>query len=239
MHGNAKLPPIECGASQGSASSKSSVSAGFQEPELHYFRPDGTDQVFGLGSTPGTITVGRSRSNQIVIDEVLVSSHHAVVHLGSGYASWEDVGSKHGSSVNGIPLLPEERRHLHDGDTIFLGDAVLTFVSYSERLQRALRATEPPPQTILDDSSKGVGSEDIPRIELPLAGDRSKSRDAMVGTKKQEPAVPEASLTEKHTADSQGPVAGVDHKNGTRWSAITLLFAIVVVHIAVVLFVVF
>ncbi len=70
--------------------------------------------------------LGRGRQNSIVIDDDLVSRHHAIIQrMDSGEYFLIDMGSRNGSFVNdrrvSIPIP------LHDGDRLALGDAQMVF----------------------------------------------------------------------------------------------------------------
>src|SRR5579863_2583061 len=70
--------------------------------------------------------LGRGRQNSIVINDDLVSRHHAIIQrMDSGEYFLIDMGSRNGSFVNdrrvSIPIP------LHDGDRLALGDAQMVF----------------------------------------------------------------------------------------------------------------
>ena len=73
-----------------------------------------------------TITLGRSASNTVVLDDEFVSSHHARVYTDPATGRWaiEDLGSTNGTLVNGMPV---QRRGLTDGDRITLGVTEFVF----------------------------------------------------------------------------------------------------------------
>ncbi len=73
------------------------------------------------------VTVGRSSSNDVVLDDPAVSRRHAALErLAAGW-SIHDLGSRNGTYVNGEPL--ERERPLYSGDEIVMGDTVLTYRS--------------------------------------------------------------------------------------------------------------
>jgi len=83
-----------------------------------------------LGPTqlgPGVTVLGRTQDNQIVVNDVKASSHHAELRsTGQDYII-TDLGSTNGTFVNGQPLDRAMPRILHTGDTIRIGDTTYTF----------------------------------------------------------------------------------------------------------------
>ncbi len=73
------------------------------------------------------LTLGRDPGNDVVISKSDVSKRHLrLVRSGDGYAA-EDLGSRHGTRVNHVPLPPGESRPLVDGDVIQAATTALTF----------------------------------------------------------------------------------------------------------------
>ncbi|MEV8451281.1 FHA domain-containing protein [Streptomyces sp. NPDC052095] len=79
-------------------------------------------------------------------DLATVSRRHASVSVGPDGAVWvteEDNGTRNGTWVNGVPLLPGEPHRLRDGDRVGLGRRVDCTVRVAE--DGAHRAAAPPP----------------------------------------------------------------------------------------------
>lgn len=74
------------------------------EPE-----PSNDDDSLGLG---------RARSNSIVLDDMLVSRHHARISADDQGLIIEDLGSRNGTFVNGRRV---QTTRLHEGDRIGIG----------------------------------------------------------------------------------------------------------------------
>lgn len=73
------------------------------------------------------LTIGSSQDNALVIDNINVSAHHAEIRPeGAGY-SITDLGSAHGTFVNGQQLDWNTPRQLSPGDTITIGDTTFTY----------------------------------------------------------------------------------------------------------------
>ncbi|MBI5494755.1 MAG: FHA domain-containing protein [Deltaproteobacteria bacterium] len=81
------------------------------------------------GRATQVVLVGRSRSNDVVIDHTGVSKLHARIHLADGTCAVEDAGSRNGTSVNGRAVVAETRVRLHNGDMIVFGGVALTVYS--------------------------------------------------------------------------------------------------------------
>ncbi|QZS54228.1 ATP-binding cassette domain-containing protein [Rhodococcus opacus] len=63
----------------------------------------------------GSLTVGRSPDNDIVVRDVLASRHHAIVHNVTSGLEIDDLGSVNGTFVGGIRV---SRAQLTDGDVV-------------------------------------------------------------------------------------------------------------------------
>lgn len=82
-----------------------------------------------------TLTVGRDPECQLVLEDGRVSRRHARLRWnGSGW-SLEDLGSKNGTSVNGLPAAGAELRH---GDWLSFGGLIGRFEALSPTQARAL-----------------------------------------------------------------------------------------------------
>ena len=79
------------------------------------------------------VTIGRARSNKIIVDDPSISAHHAVLlRTGASY-SLKDLNSKNGTRINGDCVTDAE---LKDGDTIRFGSVTAIFAGvYSKRSQ--------------------------------------------------------------------------------------------------------
>ena len=69
-----------------------------------------------VGSRP--VGIGRSPDNDLPVDNLAVSNHHARVFFEAGRLVVEDLDSLNGTFVNDLRV---ERATLHDGDSIWIG----------------------------------------------------------------------------------------------------------------------
>lgn len=72
----------------------------------------------------GTLTVGRSDENDLHIDDLTVSGHHAQIVTVFGSTYVEDLGSTNGTFVNGKKV---KTHTLHNGDVLTIGHYQLLF----------------------------------------------------------------------------------------------------------------
>lgn len=87
---------------------------------LREIRPNGTQDEIELSG--GSLTIGRSPDNGLVIHDSRVSRHHARMQGRRGTLVFTDLGSTNGSRVNGARVAEVV---LGEGDRIELGDTVL------------------------------------------------------------------------------------------------------------------
>lgn len=67
----------------------------------------------------GSLTIGRSPDNDIVVRDVLASRHHAIVHSAASGLEIDDVGSVNGTFVGDTRV---SRAQLTDGDVVTIGN---------------------------------------------------------------------------------------------------------------------
>ena len=82
----------------------------------------GPDDGATIALSDGTTLMGRSHDNDIVVDEAKVSRNHAGIRKNPNGYWLEDLGSRNGTFVNGIPIAGEGQL-LRDEDRIELGGA--------------------------------------------------------------------------------------------------------------------
>jgi len=85
-----------------------------------------------------TVTVGRHRQNDIVLDDDTVSRHHACFVRDESGFTVSDKGSKNGTIVNAIKV---ETVRLEDGDVVRIGDNLVMVVSVSSMDEGLLTIT--------------------------------------------------------------------------------------------------
>jgi hypothetical protein len=73
-------------------------------------------------------TFGSSPDNSLVIDSIKVSAHHAEIRSGENGFSITDLGSIHGTYVNGERLDFNSPRLLNSGDSITIGDSEFRYI---------------------------------------------------------------------------------------------------------------
>jgi ABC-type multidrug transport system ATPase subunit/pSer/pThr/pTyr-binding forkhead associated (FHA) protein len=85
------------------------------------------------------VTIGRAEENEVVVSGEKVSRRHARVEQREDGAYVSDLGSRHGTAVNGEPL-GEEPRLLESGDAIEVGGELVRFLA-GEGTRMASRVT--------------------------------------------------------------------------------------------------
>lgn len=115
--------------------------------KLTLLNPNGPEQEFELAKP--SVSLGRSTTNDITLDDARVSRSHARLDGGAEGVTLVDLGSSNGTRVNGIRV---ERTTLRPGDTINLGrqhlrysvdgpseEAGLTVIDNNLQLEQTIR----------------------------------------------------------------------------------------------------
>jgi hypothetical protein len=75
---------------------------------------------------PGVrVLIGREADCELRIDHPAVSRHHAAISAADDTATIEDLGSRHGTRVNGQTLTPQKIAELRAGDVVHIGPRAL------------------------------------------------------------------------------------------------------------------
>ncbi len=123
--------------------------------------PDAPEWVFEI--TQAIVRIGRSPApqNDIVLEHGWVSRSHARIYCDRLPYRVQDLRSSNGTTLNGVPLPPEEIRPLKDGDIIAIGPFRLRFVAPAEPAAKAPAPPEP------EAALKGVKLRPAPKVAPP------------------------------------------------------------------------
>jgi adenylate cyclase len=99
------------------------------------------------------VLIGRQQGgNRVDLDlspDVLVSRRHARIWLDAGFYWIEDLNSAGGTRLNGSEIRGKGRQHLHQGDTIEIGETILRLLDAlapgSAKKQMPATPPQPPP----------------------------------------------------------------------------------------------
>jgi len=72
-------------------------------------------------------TIGRSKSNNIVVNGLSISRQHCSLELKESVVAIKDLSSTFGTFINGVKLEPKKRYFLIKGDKIQVGKVILNF----------------------------------------------------------------------------------------------------------------
>ena len=79
----------------------------------------------------GEFLIGREEGNAICLDDIHASRRHCRITYSSEEYSLEDLGSRNGTHINGLPV---SRRVLRQGDYVAIGDSLFLFSNRQEEL---------------------------------------------------------------------------------------------------------
>ena len=97
--------------------------------EIH--REDGSVDIREMG--PGIFSVGRDRDNQIVVSGQGVEGRHAILSMRAGSCWIEDLGTREGTRVGGVPV--SGRSEVLEGQEIQISRTVVKVFSQRPRLE--------------------------------------------------------------------------------------------------------
>ncbi|MGA2498587.1 MAG: FHA domain-containing protein [Tepidisphaeraceae bacterium] len=87
------------------------------------------------------VLVGRNLSMDVVLTDEWVSEKHARIYVKKGKVLVEDTHSRHGTKLNGQPLLqPTELKH---GDELRMGSTKIRYVCYTDMLANLGQSKSP------------------------------------------------------------------------------------------------
>ena len=112
-----------------------------------------------LDLSEGSLTVGRSSSCQLFLDDPLVSRRHAVFLVAGSGVTVEDLQSRNGVLVNGRRI--EARTALQPGDHVLIGSAELTLVATPSEVSKAIDQT--------------IGRSTLSRVAVPATDGHAAS----------------------------------------------------------------
>src|SRR5947209_532813 len=120
------------------------------------------------------VTIGRGTSNQLCISDPILSRQHCIISSDNEQFMIRDLGSLHGTVVNGIPINQQLLQH---GDQIGLGSSVFAFLLQEDEVRPQRNHAE------IDDGSELQGAQTLLRQEdaLYVKGDSNTKNLAQGG----------------------------------------------------------
>jgi pSer/pThr/pTyr-binding forkhead associated (FHA) protein len=159
----------------------------------------------------GSVTIGRSSSCDLPIDHPSVSREHARLHVGVP-VTIEDLGSRNGTHVRGVPVAPHKLADVHFGDVIECGDATLLLRRVAARTASAPRADAAARELVVGSDGRffrlaGSGEE----VNLGRRGPLRKVLLALARRRIDEPGV---GLSNDDILEAGWPGAKMKHEAG-------------------------
>ncbi|MEU4211845.1 FHA domain-containing protein [Streptomyces sp. NPDC026206] len=137
-----------------------------------------------------TVRIGRGPDNDLVVDDLIVSRHHAELRtLPAGGYEIVDVGSHNGTYLNGrtvrrAPLAPGDIVGIGHSDFCLVGDQLQVFVDTGEvslDVQELSVAVDKGRKTLLDDVSFPVKAKCLLAVVGPSGAGKSTLLNALTG----------------------------------------------------------
>ena len=101
---------------------------------------------------PGcSLKIGRRKDNDLVIDNLAVSSHHGKIDAAGDGFVYIDLKSKNGSFINQQPV---SSHWLQDGDVIYIGKHSLTFAYFDSEVRPEDKEPSEMEQTMVMDTNE-------------------------------------------------------------------------------------
>jgi pSer/pThr/pTyr-binding forkhead associated (FHA) protein len=161
----------------------------------------------------GTVTLGRSSSCELVLDHPSISREHARVHAGAGFTI-EDLGSRNGTRVRGVPLAAHQPVTLQAGDVVECGDATLLL----RALSRARLASTTPPAPAPRAREVVIGADGrtlrAPGVDEVNLGRRGPLRRVLLELARQRVASPGVGLSLDAVLEAGWPGEKMDYDAG-------------------------
>ncbi len=111
-----------------------------------------------LALSRGELLLGRSRSCQVIVEDMLVSRHHARLLVSKVALFVEDLGSTNGVIVNEVPISGPTP--LHDGDRIIVGTQELVVRAVDDGIE----TLEPPSPRVSQPTPKAQPSVQLAAV---------------------------------------------------------------------------
>ena len=164
-------------------------------------RIEGKPAGGGVSLAGRTISIGRHRTNDVVLDGVGVDRVHAELFSADGTHYVRDLNSTSGTFVNGERLSAGDERALSNGDRIVFGSdkAALVFEQAIERAPSSTPSPEPstPPKPVAE--AAGPATDESTALAVP--GKRNEAADEAPG---KEPAEREVQGDVRFRVRTQG-----------------------------------
>lgn len=129
--------------------------AGPSTPSLSIIKGSAVGKTAQLGHAVSGTSIGRSADNDVVVDDPLVSRHHARISQQNGQYVIVDSGSSNGTVVNGNKV---QTQVLSPGAVIKLGDSELLYQGPAIKSSpQPVKAAEPVRDVVSDVAAPGQG----------------------------------------------------------------------------------
>lgn len=120
----------------------------------------------------GQVTMGRAPDCDVVVPGIDVSRHHAAITLTPAGATFIDLGSANGSSVNGVPVQPRVPVPVAPGDVITIPDCTVELAASGADAESGQRRAQ---GLLVPAHAEGIAGRTLvaqtkPRLEVTVAG---------------------------------------------------------------------
>ena len=137
-------------------------------------------KVLNFETTEPVITIGRESKNDFQLPLTTVSRQHCRISFSEDQYFVEDLGSSHGTQLNGQKLNPGEKKLLRSGDSLSITKAKIKIEIVKQQLERApgdstQMLARNAVENILRGLDGGTEQEDVPYLRIMTGPDEGRT----------------------------------------------------------------
>jgi hypothetical protein len=210
--GAPKAPGTDSTVGDASGTRSTSIArarGGWSEPEIEIHTSYGVELRYGFPGEGCVVVIGRKRkgTDLAIESDPYVSARHLRLYTRGGKPTVEDLGSRHGTTLNGIPI--EQPTPLAHGDEVRFGESTLRYICYQDIIQTPEPELAPPSEVSPEIGHPAAADNGTVRAPTGEAGDAEvaaeKERGALRPARPDETAAPEPPFAKELAKHPRSP----------------------------------